>query len=278
MLLALAVALGALPAWAQVDIQAHRGGAGLGPDNTPLAFARALELEVTTVEFDVQVTRDRVVMVHHDAWPRHCVDAAGRPLKKGKRFTSYAAEELAGVRCGKGEQSDLPRLEQILELARGASYPVHVSIEIKRFKGSLPARELAELVLAVVEEAGLGSRTIIQSFDREVLQAVRELEPELRRSFLVRWPRRYERVVNEELGSILSPRASCLRRRHVQRYQARGIAVVPWAVNKPRKIRKMLKWGVAGIITDHPDRVQEILGEGGGVQTREADRTAAILD
>ena len=99
---------------------------------------------------------------------------------------------------------------------------------------------------------------MIQSLDPEVLVAVRELAPELPRSLLVRG-RNYQSWIENGTATVLSPKKGSLKRSDVTELQGRGIGVIPWTVNDPDEIRKMIEWGVDGIISDHPDRVLEAL-------------------
>jgi glycerophosphoryl diester phosphodiesterase len=258
-----------------LDVQGHRGCRGLYPENTMAAFRAAVGLRVTTLELDVQVTRDGVLVVHHD--PRlnrsHCVRDDGGPLEN-MLLSGLDFAALADVDCGSranrkfpeqrtapGER--IPRLDQVLELVVQADYPVRVSIEIKMQNSGAghTAEGLAELVVEAVRARGLEERTIIQSFEPEALRAVAELAPELGRAILVRSPGAYEGAIERSQATILSPRHDGLTRAAVERFQQRGIAVIPWTVNKPKTIEKMISWGVDGIISDYPDRVLQALSD-----------------
>ena len=122
------------------------------------------------------------------------------------------------------------------------------------------ATELARVIVEAIRARELVERTIVQSFQAEALSAVAELAPELDRAILVRSPSAYDREVERSRATILSPRHDGLTRAAVERFQQRGIAVIPWTVNEPNAIETMISWGVDGIISDYPDRVLEILG------------------
>jgi glycerophosphoryl diester phosphodiesterase len=98
----------------------------------------------------------------------------------------------------------------------------------------------------------------VQSFRPEALRAVAELAPQIDRAILVRSPGAYERKFEQARATILSPRHDRLTRSALRRFQQRGIAVVPWTVNRPQAIARLVGWGVDGIITDYPDRALEI--------------------
>ena len=65
--------------------------------------------------------------------------------------------------------------------------------------------------------------------------------------------------VEDGTATIVSRKHIYLDRGEVENLQAQGVRVIPWTVNRPKAIEKMMDWGVDGLITDYPDRVLEIL-------------------
>lgn len=263
----------AAEAGVQLDIQGHRGARGLMPENSLPAFKEALRLRVPTLELDLQVTRDRVLVVYHD--PRLNTKLCGRD--DGQRLSNVAIEklryeELVDVDCGRAvdprfpEQrvipgTRVPRLEDVLKLARDADYPVRLSIEMKwpKRNDGLTVDEFARRLMALVRRYGLQERTIVQSFHAPALQAVNKVDTRIERAILVRRSEDYERAVKESQATILSPRYDGLRKTDVERFQRMRIAVIPWTVNKIADMCRLIAWGVNGLITDYPDRALELL-------------------
>ncbi len=200
---------------AVLDLQGHRGARGLRPENTLPAFAKALEVGVTTLELDVGVTRDGAVVVSHDPVlsPVKCRDTApARPADPGFPYAGTALHELTlsqvktldlGERCPEAMDGDgfvrtqlpvpgtsMPTLAEVFELvgAYGAS-SVRFNIETKidpRFPGRTPGPErFTALVAEVVESYGMTERTTLQSFDWRTLAAARRMAPGMGRSALV---------------------------------------------------------------------------------------------
>jgi glycerophosphoryl diester phosphodiesterase len=252
-----------------LDVQGHRGCRGLMPENTLPAFEMAIALGVTTLELDLQVTRDGVLVVYHD--PKisaaRCRRDGGAKLP-GPAFRDVTWDELADVDCGSRPDSEhpeqrvspgarIPRLEQVLDLAARAPYPVQVSIEIKLQDKhtALTVGEIARLLAAALAERDLTERAIVQSFDPRALFAMREVAPEIRRSILVRKRAQYLRFIDDGTADILSPKYVNLTEADVEQLRRRKVPVIPWTVNDPADIRRMIRWGVDGIISDHPDRV-----------------------
>lgn len=262
---------------APLDIQGHRGARGLMPENSLPAFARAVALGVHTLELDVQATKDRVLVVHHDPLldSKRCVDDDGgavppRPIEE----LHYA--ELMRIDCGRRADprfplqqpvsgTRIPRLEEVLMLARDASYAVRLNMELK-WQGrndGLSIEELAERLVLLVKRFGLERRTTVQSFHPAALKAVSRLDPSIARAILVQRRDDYERLVEEGAATILSPRYEGLHRQDVVRFQRRGIAVIPWTVNEAADICRLIAWGVDGLITDYPDRALRLANSAG---------------
>jgi len=240
------------------EIQGHRGAKGLAPENSIPAFAKAIELGTDTLEMDVQATADRVLVIYHDQE----IDASRCKRTDGSRLSSrlfkdLLAEEIRAVECEDG--TGIPTLEEVLRLARSASYPVRANVEIKRQDPGrgIPPDEFAALLVQVIDDTQMKGRVLVQSFDAEALQAMRKLAPEIPRAVLAR-DRGSFALADAAGASALLPRLDTLRREDVAAFHARGIAVIPWVVTEAEDVRRMMAWGVDGIITDRPDVALDI--------------------
>jgi len=191
------------------DLQAHRGGADLTSENTLEAFARALDIGVTTLELDAQVTRDGAVVVAHDnrVNPDTCRDTSPAGLSddlfpySGKPFRLLTLAQVRTLDCGYQPTPDhpdqravsgahVPELREVVDLLRerGAD-DVGLNVEIKVQADDLgltvPRTEYAAKVWAVLDEGGVADRATIQSFDWASLTAVHHIAPGARLVALV---------------------------------------------------------------------------------------------
>lgn len=204
--LALAVAWAA-PA-AGFDLQGHRGARGLAPENTLPAFRRALELGVTTLELDVAVTRDGVLVISHDTAlnPDHTRDAAGRFLEaRGPAIRALSWSELQAYDVGRlkpgtdyarqfpdqqpVDGARIPRLADLFALVkRVGDDQVRFDIETKLDPGKPDEApepgDFARALVAEIRGAGVSARTVVQSFDWRTLRAVQEIAPEIPTAYL----------------------------------------------------------------------------------------------
>jgi glycerophosphoryl diester phosphodiesterase len=190
------------------DLQGHRGTRGLAPENTLVAFARALGLGVATLELDTGVTRDGVVVVSHDS--RLNPDFTRGPDGKwiagpGPAIFSLSRAEVLTYDVGRlrpdtaygrlypeqvpADGTRIPTLREVYALAaKAGNSAVRFNVETKLDPGKpeeTPAPEaFADAVLAVVREAGALGRTSIQSFDWRTLRHVQKVAPEVETCYL----------------------------------------------------------------------------------------------
>lgn len=192
---------------AAFDLQGHRGARGLAPENTLAAFARALEVGVSTLEFDLAMTRDGVIVVHHDTRlnPETTRRADGTYLAEvGPAIRSLSFEELRSYDVGRlkprthyakrfitqvpADGAKIPTLAEVFDLVRqrGADH-VRFNIETKLAPGSHDTPEpepFARAVAGIVRASGMAARVMVQSFDWRTLRIFAEIAPELTRSCL----------------------------------------------------------------------------------------------
>ncbi len=255
-------------------IYAHRGGAALRPENTIEAFDHGLALGADGLELDVRLTRDGVVVVHHD-------DTLERTTSGRGRIAACSADELRALDAGywfkptdaghdfpfRGAGICVPLLADVL-----ARYPaIPLIIELKQ---NLPA--LARRTVDLVRAAGAVDRVALGSFAWRVLRAARAYEPRiatgasreetrlaLYRSW-VRWPLGREAYREFQVPEKSGP-TRIVSRHFIRHAHRAGLPVKVWTVNDAGDMRRLLDWGVDAIITDRPDVAVGVVSEG---QTR----------
>lgn len=257
-----------------IDIQGHRGARGLLPENTLPAFAKALELGVTTLELDLQVTRDRILVVAHDPAvnPERCVYENDTAIPENLLYKNLPYSTLSTIDCGRKRHpkfpeqtliphTRIPTLVQVLELAKKAKYPVRLNIEIKMEKPELtvPADEFAKLAVETVRQQKMESRVTLQSFYPPALVAAKRLAPEIPTVMLVEERSDYDKLMKASGADMLSPYFKNLEANDIRVWHARKIPVIPWTVNEKEDMTRLLFWGVDGIISDYPDRLIQVV-------------------
>ena len=190
------------------DLQGHRGARGLLPENTLPAFQKALDLGVNTIECDMAITRDGVVVVHHDLWlnPDTTRGPDGQWLQsRGPAIAELTFAELQrydvgrlkpGTEYAKGfpdqqpvDGTRVPRLADLFDLVRkSGNTQIGFDCETKLSPldpaATLPPEAFARRVIAEIRQGGMQTRTMIQSFDWRTLQVVQKEAPEIRTMYL----------------------------------------------------------------------------------------------
>ncbi len=270
------------------EIQAHRGGRALFPENTLQAFCHAATLGIRVLELDLMVSKDQQIVVSHDpslSAPL-CADPYGRPLgiEEQGRYILYemSYQDIASFDCGIPDPSFpgqvrvaacKPLLSTVFQtveafMASSAMQGTMIyNLEIKSWlqqDGLLhPSPDYyAALVLRVVEEAGLLWRVRIQSFDCRVLQEAWRLNPRLCYGLLIDKLKSVDLFL-QDLGFVpgyINPHFSLVDREITETLHARGIRMIPWTVNSTEEMLAMKYIGAEGIITDYPDRALALFG------------------
>src|SRR5215471_13986213 len=184
------------------DLEGHRGTRGLAPENTLAAFRRAIDIGVTTIETDMDVTKDDVIVISHDPFlnPDLVRDPDGHWLaSKGPPIRTLTLAEISRYDIGRvnpasqyarqfleqqavdGER--FPQLSQLFALEKASGKPVRYNIETKITPTSGadtpdPAT-FARLVVAAVRAAGVSDRVTVQSFDWRTLVEVKRIAPDI---------------------------------------------------------------------------------------------------
>lgn len=271
------------------DAQGHRGARGLLPENSIDGFLLALDLGMTTLEMDVVVSADGIVVVSHD--PTMSADICSHP--DGRPVTSKEARDLILFRmtlgeiqsfdCGRRGHPDFPEqqarpvvkpaLSEVFTAAEahareaGRDLPFY-NIETKSSASGDgvyhpgPA-EFADALMTTARDAGIEERVTIQSFDERTLVHARNDDWEGATSLLVGRRKRggFTRHV-ERLGftpDIYSPDHRRVDDRLLEEAHSAGVRVVPWTVNEVERMIELIELGVDGLITDYPDRLAVLI-------------------
>ena len=282
-----------------LDLQGHRGTRGNAPENTLAAFDRAMTIGVDTLELDIGLTADGVVVVSHNLAldPAITRDASGQwlpgpgPLIRSLTLAQLQAYDVGRIRPGTpyaktfatqqprdGER--VPTLAAVFDLvkARGASvrFNIETKVDPTRPGDTASPEVMVQALLKAVQDAGMASRVSIQSFDWRTLRLVQKTAPAIPTVCLTvqsatsdnvrdgRWTAGLQLGAHGSVPALVkaagcaswSPNAGALTHELVKEAQSLGLHVIPWTVNVPADMDRLLGWNVDGLITDYPDRLR----------------------
>jgi len=233
---------------AQTRIVAHRGFSALAPENTLIAFQKAIECGADYFELDVQKTKDDSIVVIHDA----SVNRTSSNNMKGK-IARMTYRELTAVKVGlpakfgdQYENEKIPTLREALELARGK---IKVCIEIK-------VHDAEKEVVKIVNELRMSDDVIIFSFYTPVLVKIRELDKNIHTLFLINAADKttinHAKVIESNAIGVGS--GTTLTKEFLNAAHQNGLEVWQWTVDDEARMKELIDLGIDGLITNYPDK------------------------
>ncbi len=270
----------------QIDIQGHRGARGILPENSIPGFLAALDSGVTTIEMDVVVSKDGLIVVSHEPFMNHeiCLNSEGGKINKDEEkkhnIYQYNYDEIKKFDCGSignpgfpGQQKmkvSKPLLSEVIKavernIKNYTFFEVDYNIDIKTERSTdntshPPPKEFSDLVYEVIDAYLPWERVNIQSFDFRVLKYWNQQYPKVRLAALVANIKSIDTNL-ANLGfkpEIYSPYYKLLNKRKVRNLHKRGLKVIPWTINEEKQMKKIIGWGVDGIITDYPHIAKKV--------------------
>ena len=299
-----------------LDVQGHRGARGLFPENTIEGFKRTLELDISTLELDLVITKDHIPIVYHDFYinPNLCLDENGDSInnKKSNLIYDYTLREIKQYDCGSlnpdlerfpepprinipGER--IPTLYEVFDLIH--EYPnrnIWLNIEIKfnpEKQLTAPINIFVSEVIKIIKKYNSTDNVNIQSFDWEVLEIVKSIDPSILTAGLLDYSTvkssndsipspwlngiHFENTGGTSLSilneankyiDVFSPNWKLVIPNHsrylgntVTEIQNSGFTVIPWTINRTDIMINLIKEKVDGIITDYPDSLLMVMRE-----------------
>ncbi len=215
---------------------AHRGAQAFEPENTLIAFQKAIDLNVDGIELDVHLSSDGVIMVIHD-------ETIDRTTTGNGFVNQYTALEL--------KELGIPTLIDVLEVTNRICF---VNIELKGIGTAKPVIEL--IAHYILTKNWHYTDFLISSFDWKMLEEVPLIDPKIRIGVLI------EKSIEEALAFAtktkafsINPDYRLLTKENVALMQKNGFEVFTWTVNSTEDIQKIKSFNVNGIISDFPDRI-----------------------
>ena len=224
-------------------IIAHRGASHSGYENSMEAFQFAVDQKADMIELDAHLTKDNQFVVFHDDTIR--VDQVSLPIKETN------LEKIQAVRLPNDEP--IPLLKDVLK-----KFHPHI-----RFNIEVKCDITREGFDKLLKEVGIDtSETVVSSFIHEVHMELKETELDYKLAYLYVFPSfNNKSVARNEFIAAMNPFASFTKKKAVKFYHSLGKKVYPWTVDDAKTIKRLVSYGVDGIITNKPKETREIVEE-----------------
>lgn len=237
---------------------AHRGASYYAPENTMSAFRLAHKMNADMIELDVQLSKDGIPVVFHDAkLNRH---SNGKGL-----VSSFLFDELQQLDAGKwfsiefqGEK--IPSLEEVLKWAAGK---ILVNIEIKKEAVSdSPEEGVEEKVVELVHQTDIKKNIIISSFDYRAIKRIKKMDSELLTGLLYDKKSSEKKGLLEMMDDFGADFFHCSKSEMSKKWRAEldgsGKRFMIYTVNRKKAIQKWIGKGAFGIFSDKPNLLREV--------------------
>jgi glycerophosphoryl diester phosphodiesterase len=272
----------------KLDVQGHRGGRGLMPENSIEAMLHAVDIGVKTLEMDCVISKDNQVVVSHDTYMSadFMLKPDGSAINKSeeKALLIYTMP-YDSVKLYDGGTKPYPQFPEqkrmktckplLADLIDSVEHhiktnhlkPVYYNIEIKSTSAGdaveHPAPDaFVKLVMSVLSKKKITQRVTIQSFDTRPLQELHKKYPKQVLSYLTANKDSFADNI-KKLGftpQIISPYYLLIDSNFVEQAHQANVQVLPWTVNEPEAMKKMADLKVDGMISDFPDRLITLFG------------------
>ena len=234
-----------------MKIIAHRGLSGKAPENTSIAMRMAIETGCDGIETDLQLTKDKEVVVFHD-W-----DVSRTTGGKGN-IRDLTFDELSKLDNGswfgnkfKGER--IIKLEELLDIVPDN---ITLNLELKSIAGDF--RGLEEEVIKILNSKNRKDNIIISSFNHKVLKNIRDLDKNIKIGILYEGYflnlASYIKNLNLDIYSV-HPAFNYVSKQLVDEVQNLGLDIYTWTVNNKDTAVRLEEYGVNGIITNYPGSI-----------------------
>jgi glycerophosphoryl diester phosphodiesterase len=259
-----------------IVIEGHRGARGKYPENSLSAFKYALDNSIDVLEMDLQLTKDKKIIIYHDKRINLnlCNGINNQEIKK------LTLQEIKEYECGSKFNPDFPNqikttnekiitLEELLEFINKNYYfnSIKLNVEIKTeefIDNNDEIIEFTNVLLNIIKKYNLENRIIISSFDTRPLKYIKQVNENYTTAFLLENTKIDEstiRLIKELKVNIFSPEYILLNKNIVNIVHENNIKIVTWTINDKKSVDEMIEIGVDGIITDYPVEIRNYINK-----------------
>ncbi|MBR6531783.1 MAG: glycerophosphodiester phosphodiesterase [Clostridia bacterium] len=234
---------------------AHRGFSGKYPENTILAFQKAIEAGADGAELDVHLTKDNVLVVIHD-------ETINRTTGEEGFVADYTYDEISKFDASASFKdvygfNKIPTLREYFELVKPVDGFI-TNIELKTGINEYPGIETA--VFELIKEFSLEDRIIISSFNHYSVMRFKAIAPGIKCGYLTGdWIYNFGEYTKNRGVECVHPGFNSLNSNSVAEIKANGVQINTWTVNEAEHVERLYKLGVDSVITNYPDMAKAVI-------------------
>ena len=240
---------------ANMKVLAHRGFSGNYPENTMLAFRKAIEAGADGIELDIHESLDGQLVIIHD-------ENLVRTTGIDGIVSDFTLAELTRTRASRTKSdafdTPIPSFEEFCEFASNGSFITNVEIKTN----NQWYQDIERKAIDMVRAYGLQDRIIFSSFNWISVMRARQLAPEIPCGFLYDGNKHLHLAPQTKDAGIqfMHPDFALLNDAIVAECRENGIGLNVWTINEESQMRRLIDWDVDSAITNHPDMCLRLLG------------------
>lgn len=235
---------------------AHRGFSGEYPENTMVAFRKAIEAGCDGIETDLHMTKDGVIVICHDETIDRTTNGTGF-------ICDYTYNELcefdAGIKLSREfEGEKIPNIDEFLDYVMDKN--LLINLELKN--DMIPYSELEKKVIDKVYEFGVEKNVILSSFNHYSMIRVKEYDKNIKTGLLYTaiLYKAHEYIKTVGADALHPLFSSVMNKKIVTDIKKNGIMINAYTVNEKEYMERLIELGIDGIITNYPNKLKKILG------------------
>lgn len=228
---------------------AHRGFSGKYPENTMMAFRKAVDVGADGIETDLHMTSDGIIVICHD-------ETIDRTTNGSGFIKDYTYDEIRKLDAGKGEK--IPSLDELLNFMKDKN--LLLNLELKN--DVINYNNLEKNTINKIYEYGLEKNVIISSFNHQSMKRIKQYDSSIRTGLLygstICKPEEYAKQMGAD---ALHPLFSLVMDQDVVHdIKKSGILINAYTVNREDEMKKLIGLGIDGIITNYPNILKKLFG------------------
>lgn len=231
-------------------VYAHRGASAYAPENTKIAFEKAIQLNANGIELDLQKTKDGKIVIFHD-------DTIDNKSNGNGKISDYTYQELLELDFGSWFDSKYAN-EKIMLFEDFAKEFLNKDLT---YAIELKVLDIEQEVLEIINKYKVYDNIYITSFIYEALENVRKIDSNIRLSWLIE-----ERINKENIekllqinGSQICPKAELVSKEEIKIANNNGLSVRLWGISNEEIMQKVYKLNIEGMTVNFPDKLIELL-------------------
>lgn len=240
-------------------IIAHRGASAYYPENTMIAFRKAVQMNAEMIELDVALSKDGIPVVFHDKRLNQHTNGRGK-------LSNYTLDELKQFDAGSWfdpqfSNQTIPTLREVLAFASG-TVALNIEIKSEAVSDSISGG-VEEKVVQLVRKFDMQNHVLFSSFDYRALLHFNELAPEIPVALLYHRRQSKRLLPNQLVKQYKVDAFNCsyqqLDRKWIANLNEHHIPTFIYTVNSKKRMQKLIEAGINGIFTDKPDLLRDVV-------------------